>query len=144
MEKTRFEELLEIMFSDKPMKEKLKQMGMTEKELKAFMEAVLRKEGSETYNRIMAAEEKRVITPEAFGYMINLLNNVSLNKDMFEKIITLSLQLHAFSRKRIDKKIMDEIVNFIIFSGQTDITIRELIELFFIEDEENDFDEEIN
>jgi len=108
------------------------------------MEALLNEQDNKAYNRILAEDEKRVITPEAFGYLVHLLNIRSIDKIFFEKVISLSMQLNTFLKRRIDKKMMDDIVNFIVFSGQGDVTVRDLLDVFFVQDTELDFNEDLN
>jgi len=144
MSQTRLEELMELIISDKAAKAKLKKLGLSEKEIENLMKTVATQGNITSYNRILAEDEKRVITPDAFGYLMKLLNCNSINEDIFEKIITLSLQLHVFLKKQINKKMMDDIINFMIFSGQQEVTVKELLDLFFIQDSDFEFDESIN
>ncbi len=144
MEPGRFEDLLDVVLEDKPSKAKLKRLGMTEDELKLFIEAILEEKEPETYNRVLSADEKKVLSTEAFGYLMHLLEIKSIDKFMFEKIISLSMQLNTFMKRKITKKMMDDIVNFLIFSGQGDVSIKDLMDIFFLQDSEIYFTEDVN
>ena len=67
-----------------------------------------------------------------------------INKEILEKVITLSIQLNGFLKKKITRDMVDNIVNYIIFSGIEDVSVRDLLDLFFIQENEINFDEEIN
>ena len=144
MSKPRFDDLLEVVLSKKPSKEKLKKIGITQKELERFLDSLLYSTETKAYNRILSEDEKRVLTPAAFGYLVHLLKIKSIDREFFENIISLSLQLNMFLRKKIDKPMMDDIVNYLIFSGQGEISVRDLIENFFIHETDFDFEEDIN
>jgi len=144
MSKPRFDDLLEVVLSKKPSKEKLKKIGMTQKELDRFLDSLLYSTETKAYNRILSEDEKRVLTPAAFGYLVHLLKIKSIDRELFENIISLSLQLNMFLRKKIDKPMMDDIVNYLIFSGQGEISVRDLIENFFIHETDFDFEEDIH
>ncbi len=138
------EEIFNNIFSDKPSKERLKKLGISEKELKIFMSSLLHRKKLKTYNRIFAEDEKRVLTPQAFGYLVNLLTLKSIDHQIFEEVINLSMQLNVFLKRRITKKMIDDIVNFLIFSDNVNVSIKELLDIFFINETEFDFDSEIN
>ncbi len=138
----RMDEVIKMFTTDKSTKEKLKKLGLSDIEINDFMEALVSGKDTSPYFRVLAEDEKRVITTEAFGYLMGLLNHKSITKDMFERIISLSMQLQMFMKKRIDRQIMDEIVNFMVFSGNSDITVRELLDIFFGKDYEIEFDSE--
>ncbi len=140
----RTKEFLKTMLADKPARKELKKLGLSKKELDDHMESVIVHRESNNYNRILADEERKIITPGAFGYLIHLLKLGSINKEMFEKIIILSIQLNGFLKKKITRNMIDTIVNYIIFSGIEDVSVRDLLDLFFIQENEINFDEEIN
>ena len=144
MSKPRFDDLLKVVLSKKPSKEKLKKLGMTQEELDRFLDSLLYATETKAYNRILSEDEKRVLTPAAFGYLVHLLKIKSIDRELFENIISLSLQLNVFLRKKIDKPMMDNIVNYLIFSGQGEISVRDLIENFFIHETDFDFEEDIH
>ncbi len=137
-------EFLKTMLADKPARKELKKLGLSEKELNEIMKSVIVRRESNNYNRILADEERKIITPAAFGYLIHLQKLGSINKEMFEKIIILSIQLNGFLKKKITRDMIDTIVNYIIFSGIEDVSVRDLLDLFFIQENEINFDEEIN
>ncbi|NQV18948.1 MAG: hypothetical protein HQ534_10435 [Armatimonadetes bacterium] len=144
MSKPRFDDLLKVVLSKRPSKEKLKKLGMTQEELDRFLDSLLYATETKAYNRILSEDEKRVLTPAAFGYLVHLLKIKSIDRELFENIISLSLQLNVFLRKKIDKPMMDNIVNYLIFSGQGEISVRDLIENFFIHETDFDFEEDIH
>ena len=143
MVRKKIEDFLDVILMEKPTKNKLNKLGISEEELKHFMDSILQGKEIKAYNRILSEDEKRVLSPEAFGYLVNLLCLKSIDRDMFERIITLSMQLNIFVRKKIDKQMMDDIVNLIIFSGKSEISIKDLLDIFFIHESEFDFDDEI-
>ena len=144
MDYSGIEEFLEKLFNDRSTKKKLDKYGMSEKELKVFMEGLLKSNETKVYNRILAEDERRAITPEAFGYLVELLSLKSIDKNLFENVISLSMQLHVFLKRKIDKRMMDDIVNFLIFSGRGEVTIRDILEILFVQDNDLIFDEDIN
>ncbi len=144
MDYSGIEEFLEKLFSDRSTKKKLDKYGMSEKELKVFMEGLLKSNETKVYNRILAEDERRAITPGAFGYLVELLSLKSIDKNLFENVISLSMQLHVFLKRKIDKRMMDDIVNFLIFSGRGEVTVRDILEILFVQDNDLIFDEDIN
>ncbi|KQC08272.1 MAG: hypothetical protein APR54_04790 [Candidatus Cloacimonas sp. SDB] len=139
-----FDDLIDIMLNKESSKEKLEKLGLSREEVENFMEALLSERENRVYNRILAEDEKRVISPDAFGFLVHLLNLGSIDEVFFEKVISLSMQLNMFLKKRINKKMMDDIVNFIVFSGQGDVTVRDLLDVFFLQENEIDFNEDLN
>ncbi len=144
MDYSGIEEFLEKLFNDRSTKKKLDKYGMSEKELKVFMEGLVKSNETKIYNRILAEDERRAITPEAFGYLVELLSLKSIDKNLFENVISLSMQLHVFLKRKIDKRMMDDIVNFLIFSGRGEVTIRDILEILFVQDSDLIFNEDIN
>ncbi|RLC52569.1 MAG: hypothetical protein DRI23_02510 [Candidatus Cloacimonadota bacterium] len=144
MSQTRFDDLLDIVITDKSSKAKMKNEGISDKDLKHFLNVLLRNEDDRAYHRILADDEKRVISPEAFGYLVHLLIINSIDKNIFEKVISISMQLNLFLKRRINKEMMDEIVNYLIFSGRKEISIKEILDIFFIQENEIEFEEDVN
>jgi len=144
MSEIRTKEFIKAVLADKPARKKLKKLGLTEEEMDELMEAVVVRQKSNNYNRILGEEERRIITTDAFGYLIHLLKLGSVNKEIFEKVIVLSIQLNGFLKKKITREMIDNIVNYIIFSGIEDVSVRDLLDLFFIQENEINFNEEIN
>lgn len=137
-------DIFKSIITGKPARKELKKLGLTEEELNELMDSLIVRSGSNKYNRILGEEERRVITTDAFGYLIHLLKLGSINKDIFERVITLSIQLNGFLKKKITREMIDNVVNYIIFSGIEDVSVRDLLDLFFIQENEINFDEEIN
>jgi hypothetical protein len=144
MNPKRFDDIIDIMLNKNKADEKLEKLGLSKEEIENFMETLLNEKDNKVYNRILADDEKRVISPEAFSFLAHLLNLGSIDEIFFEKVISLSMQLNMFLKKRIEKKMMDDIVNFIVFSGQGDVTVRDLLDVFFVQESEIDFNEDIN
>jgi hypothetical protein len=144
MDYSGIEEFLEKLFSNSFTRKKLDKYEMSEKELKVFMEGLVKSNETKIYNRILAEDERRAITPEAFGYLVELLSLKSIDKNLFENVISLSMQLHVFLKRKIDKRMMDDIVNFLIFSGRGEVTIRDILEILFVQDSDLIFNEDIN
>jgi len=144
MSEIRTKEFIKTILADKPARKELKKLGLTEKELDDLMESVIVRRKSKNYNRILGDEERRILTIDAFGYLIHLLKLGSVNKEIFEKVIVLSIQLNGFLKRKITRDMVDNIVNYIIFSGIEDVSVRDLLDLFFIQENEINFDEEIN
>ena len=144
MSEIRTKDVLKTVLAGKPVKKELKKLGLSEKELDDLMESIIVREEPKHYNRILGEEERRILTTDAFGYLIHLLKLGSVNKEIFEKVIVLSIQLNGFLKKKITRDMIDNIVNYIIFSGVEDVSVRDLLDLFFIQENEINFDEEIN
>ncbi|MCF7794333.1 MAG: hypothetical protein K9N09_10425 [Candidatus Cloacimonetes bacterium] len=143
MSQTRLDEVIEVALTDKDYKKKLKDLGISQDELEKYIEEIIKKP-ERSYHRILSAEEKRAITPDAFGYLMHLLLINSIESTTLEKVITISMQLHVFLKRKINKNMMDEIINYLIFSGQKDISIKELMDMFYLENNDYGFDEEVN
>jgi hypothetical protein len=120
-------------------KKKNKDDIITDEKIQEVLETLLKQEAEKTYNRILSEEERRILTPEAFSYLLQLLNMKSIDKNLFETVITLSMQLNFFLKKQINKNMIDDVVNFLIFSGERDASIKDLLDLFFLT--ENDFEQ---
>jgi hypothetical protein len=144
MSEIRIKKFMGMTLIEKPTKKELKKMGLTEKEVDDLIESIIVRKKPKHYNRILGEEERRIITTDAFGYLIHLLKLGSVNKEIFEKVIVLSIQLNGFLKKKITRDMIDNIVNYIIFSGIEDVSVRDLLDLFFIQENEINFDEEIN
>jgi len=144
MSETRTKDFLKTILAGKPVRKELKKLGLSEKELDELMESIVIRQESKHYNRILSADERKVLTTEAFGYLIHLLDLGSITKELFETIITLSMQLSAFLKRIITRDMIDNIVNYIIFSGIEDISVKDLLDLFFTQENEINFDEEIH
>ncbi|MBC8384452.1 MAG: hypothetical protein H8E57_02910 [Candidatus Cloacimonetes bacterium] len=136
MDAPRFNDLLDVLLADKPAKAKLKRLGMTEDDLKKFIDDILKDNKEKHYNRILSKEEKRVMTPKSYGYLIDLLRLNSIDNELFERIITLSMQLNIFMKKKINKNMMEEIVNYLMFTEPKEVSIKELLDIFYVYENE--------
>ncbi len=136
--------LLKSILAEKPARKELKKLGLTKQELDELMESIVVHQESKNYNRILSEDERRILTTSAFGYLIHLLKLDSIDKETMEKVITLSIQLNGILKKKITREMIDNIVNYIIFSGVEDVSVRDLLDLFFIQENEINFEEEIN
>ncbi|MDA3814614.1 MAG: hypothetical protein PF570_10230 [Candidatus Cloacimonetes bacterium] len=144
MSEIRSKQFMGMVLVDKPAKKELKKLGLSDKEVDELIDSIIGQQESKNYNRILGEEERRIITTDAFGYLIHLLKLGSVNKEIFEKVIVLSIQLNGFLKKKITRDMIDNIVNYIIFSGIEDVSVRDLLDLFFIQENEINFNEEIN
>lgn len=137
-------DFLKTILAGKSGRKELKKLGLTEKELDELMESIIIRQETKNYNRILSEDERKILTTDAFGYLIHLLKLGSITKELFETVITLSLQLSGFLKRKITREMIDNIVNYIIFSGIEDISVKDLIDLFFTQENEINFNEEIN
>ena len=80
----------------------------------------------------MAEDEKRAIAPAAFGYLLDLIRIRSIDKQTAEQMIIFATQLSSVISQRIDKSMIDEMINFMKFSGLENVTANDIIELFLI------------
>jgi hypothetical protein len=134
---------LEMILDKKPDKKVLDKMGISESEYKEFMKTMIEFEQPK-YNRVMSSEEKEVLTPEAFGYLIDLLQMGSIDDETMERIIIIALQVGNFVKQRVTRQMVDEILNFIIFSGQRSVSVKDILDLLILSDHEFDFGNEVN
>lgn len=131
MSKSRFNDLMDILTTSNPSASKLKEMGISKKDLELYRDSMDAELGTVIYNRILAADEKRALTPDAFGYILDLIRIGSIDKQQAEDFIFYSTQLYDFIPQKINKPMMDEIVNFVKFSDQL-ITVNDIMELFLV------------
>jgi uncharacterized protein Smg (DUF494 family) len=134
---------LEMVLDKKPDKKVLDRMGISESEYKEFMKTMIEFEQPK-YNRIMSSEEKRALTPQAFGYLIDLMHIGSIDDETMERIISIALQVGSFVKQRVNRQMIDEILNFIMFSGQRNISVKDVLDLLILSDNEYDFGSEVN
>ncbi|MDN5353820.1 MAG: hypothetical protein PWQ09_576 [Candidatus Cloacimonadota bacterium] len=132
-----------MILDKKPDKKVLDKMGISESEYKEFMKTMIEFEQPK-YNRVMSSEEKEVLTPEAFGYLIDLLQMGSIDDETMERIIIIALQVGNFVKQRVTRQMVDEILNFIIFSGQRSVSVKDILDLLILSDHEFDFGNEVN
>ncbi len=132
MSKSRFNDLMEILVSNNPSKTKLKKLGITQADIDNYNENLSDDFGPVVYNRILAEDEKRAIAPAAFGYLLDLIRIRSIDKQTAEQMIIFATQLSSVISQRIDKSMIDEMINFMKFSGLENVTANDIIELFLI------------
>lgn len=82
------------------------------------------------YPRVMGMDEKRVVTAEAFGYLLEMVRLDTIDIGSFEKIMGMCVSLQAIVRTRITLPMMQLIVDLILFSGNENISLRDLMEIF--------------
>ncbi len=82
------------------------------------------------YNRVLGSDEKQVITNDAFGYLLQLHSLGTIDRSTFEKIINLCLHLTVFVQRRIDRPLIEQIVNLVLFSADADVSMKEIVEFF--------------
>ena len=138
------EELVKRLEDNSKNKKKKKDNLLSDEKIQEVLENLLKQQSEKTYNRILSEEERRILTPEAFSYLLQLLNMKSIDKNLFETVITLSMQLNFFLKKQITKNMIDDVVNFLIFSGERDASIKDLLDLFFLTESDFESFETIN
>jgi hypothetical protein len=50
----------------------------------------------------------------------------------------------SFVKQRVNRQMIDEILNFIMFSGQRNISVKDVLDLLILSDNEYDFGSEVN
>jgi len=131
MSKSRFNDLLEILTSANPSNEQLKKMGITQADLNNYRDSSPAQLNNVIYNRILSADEKRALTPDAFGYILDLIRIGSVDKQLAEDFIFYSTQLADFVPSKVNKIMIDEIVNFVTFSNKY-VNVNDVLELFLV------------
>jgi hypothetical protein len=82
------------------------------------------------YPRMMGPDERRIISPQAFQYLLSLLDAGQLDPMTFEKIMNLCVHLASISPHGwIDLPRIAQIVNLIFFSGVNETTWKQLIDI---------------
>lgn len=137
-------ENIEIEVGKKVSPATLEKLGVTEEELNEYMEHVLNKDKSRKYFRILADDEKRMLTIDAYGFLINMMNIGSIDSLIFEKVIHISMQIYGFTRKKINREMITDILNMIVFSGKDELSLRDFLEVFGNPDGDYEAEEEIN
>jgi len=135
-------ELLDIIFSEKVDKKRLMKLGFTEEDAETFLKMLY--QDNTRYMRILNREERDSFSPDAIIYLLSLLQSESITREEFEHVITLCIQIVYFTNKKIDKHNVDNVLNFVIFNEAKDVSIKEMIELFFMQEYEIDFDDEVH
>jgi hypothetical protein len=68
----------------------------------------------------------------------------SIDDETMERIIIIALQVGNFVKQRVTRQMVDEILNFIIFSGQRSVSVKDILDLLILSDHEFDFGNEVN
>ncbi len=137
-------ENIEIEVGKKVSAATLEKLGVTEEELNEYMEHVLKKEKPRKSFRILADDEKRMLSTGAYGFLINMMNIGSIDSLIFEKVIHISMQIYGFTRKKINREMITDILNMIVFSGKEELSLRDFLEVFGNPDGEYEAEEETN
>ena len=129
MSKSKIDDLIEALSNANPSAKELENMGLTKQEYDLFLNNLY--VDITIYNRVLADDERRALTPEAFGYLLELVKIGSIDKAQVEDLIFFSTQLYDFIPNKINKIMMDEIVNFAKFSDEI-VTLNDVMELFLV------------
>lgn len=137
-------ENIEIEVGKKVSPATLEKLGVTEEELNKYMEQVANKDKPRKYFRVLADDEKKMLTLDAYGFLINMMNIDSIDSIIFEKVIHISMQIYGFTRKKINREMITDILNMIVFSGRDELTLRDFLEVFGNPDGDYEVQEETN
>lgn len=123
-----------------------KRVRQTEKDRKLYEDflAVLTaktKTQEEQHYRVMTDEDRRYLSPGAFGYLSHLVRMGSIPKSMAEHLITFAYHIHLFTGRIVTKPMMDTIVNYHIFSGQEPVSVREFLSIVTENDQDLNWNE---
>lgn len=135
-------ELLDIIFSEDLSKKRLMTLGFSEEDAENFLKML--HHDNTRYMRILNREERESLTSDAIIYLLSLLQSNAITRDEFEQVIALCTQIVYFSGRKMDKINVDNVLNFVVFNEPKDISIKEMIELFFLQEYEIDFDDEVH
>jgi len=113
-------------------------------EIKHNMEYLSSKDKPKKFFRILADDEKRMLTTDAYGFLINMMNIESIDSLTFEKVIHISMQIYGFTRKKINREMITDILNMIVFSGKEELSLRDFLEVFGNPDADYEIQEDIN
>ena len=80
------------------------------------------------YHRIAAIDEKVFMSQEAFGYLLELVHRKSIDEDLFERIVNLSMSIYQIMNKTINKKIVQKITNIMFFTNPDSVTVKDIID----------------
>ncbi len=67
-----YDEIFEIILKGKVPKKLLKELGLKEKDFLKYMESIISKNKPKKYFRILAEDEKKMLSTEAYGFLINI------------------------------------------------------------------------
>ncbi|MCF7920144.1 MAG: DUF494 family protein [Candidatus Cloacimonetes bacterium] len=135
-------ELLDLLFSTELDKEQLQQLGFSEEDAENFLRMMRKDNGN--YMRILTREERNSFTMDSMIYLLSLLQSKAIDRDTFEHVIAVCMQIVYFTRRKLNKQRVDSVLNFIIFNEAKDVSIKEMIELFFMQEYEIEFDDEVH
>lgn len=113
-------------------------------DMNELVEAILAPEASKSYIRVLSDDERRFIETEAFGYLLHLHDLGSIDDIILERVLSVSLQMSLFIKKIVNKPMIDEIVNYLIFAESANLSMKDILDMITISNNEFDFTEEIN
>ncbi len=132
MSNLKLEKLSKIILKEKPSDKDLRDMGLSRDDFDNYRRNIMSKKKS--YNRIMSVEEKKVITTEAFGYLVKLVNSGTITSHHFENMINISAQFCKITRRKASKKMIDDILDFVVFSGMDKLPNKDAMEFLSIQE----------
>jgi len=80
------------------------------------------------YNRILSLNEKIAIEPEAFGYLMKIFNIGSINKDEFERILSMSSAIYSMTNLSINENRMVNIIDLVLLSPVENFTMKHILD----------------
>ncbi|MCF7912390.1 MAG: DUF494 family protein [Candidatus Cloacimonetes bacterium] len=135
-------DLLDILFSEGLSKNRLLNLGFSEEDAENLLKMM--HQDNNNYMRILNWEERESLTSDAIIYLLSMLQSGAIDRDVFEHVIAICMQIVYFTSRKMDKQSVDNILNFVIFNETKNVPIKEMIELFFMQDYEIEFDDEVN
>ncbi|MDD3050388.1 MAG: hypothetical protein PHR06_04515 [Candidatus Cloacimonetes bacterium] len=81
------------------------------------------------YRRSISEDEKRIFTKNAYGFLLQLLQNGSITADFYEEIINLCVHVEFFARRKIDRDSLIGLIDKITISKHSNIHLREILEI---------------
>ena len=135
-------ELMDILLNEGLSKTKLLNLGFSEEDAENLLKML--HQDNTKYMRILDLEERESLTPEAIIYLLSMLQSGSIDRDAFEHVLTICIQIVYFTSRKMDKKSVDNILNFVIFNQTKEVSVKEMIELFFMQEYEIEFDDEVH
>jgi uncharacterized protein Smg (DUF494 family) len=135
-------ELIDLLFSEELNRDQLVQLGFSIEDAENFLRMMRQESGS--YMRILTREERDSLTMDAIIYLLSLLQSKAIDRDTFEHVIAVCLQIVYFTHRKLNKHRVDNVLNFIVFNEAKDVSIKEMIELFFMQEYEIDFNDEVH
>jgi uncharacterized protein Smg (DUF494 family) len=133
---------VEQLFSEKLNKSRLLKIGFSEDDAEDLLRIL--HEDNTSYMRILNNEERENFTKDAIIYLLSMLQSGAINRDVFEHVIAVCMQIVYFTNRKMNKKKVDSVLNFVIFIEAKDASVKEMIELFFMHEYEIEFDDEVH